>query len=1201
MKRPLLAIVSLIALSALQAHAAAPIIYRVFPSYSIYTGGAKQTINGENLTGTTTVTIGGILATSLTVVDDYTVTCITPAQVPSPVTVPSAAYAQADLVLTARGGAITLPKAIWYNPPPGAGVTVSKASDWAVLAEAVVAATPSPSITLKWPLESLATGYRISRKPLADKTWVQVGTALGSATSWIDTNVTAGQAYEYKVIRTTTIMANTDDWSPPELAPLTTYGYLYSGINLPPVDHRGTVILIVDTTIAAACSAELALLQADLIGDGWSVIRHDVLRGTENLSVGPGPYEKTGAPTVKQLIVTDYLKNPKEVKSVLLFGHVPVPYSGIFTPTGHAPEHTGAFPADVYYGDMDGAWTDNVVYKTNATVAGLYYTCWNIPGVGKFDQTWVPSEVELEVGRVDLWNMFQTETTLLKQYITKSHNHRHALTVLPRRTLIMEGESDKNYGNEQGGWRSWSPLVGASNLVSGYFHQEFVTSKQAYLGFCVTGSGDNQRIGPGATAATMFSEDYATNAINLVFSMSFGSHHGDWDKVRNLLRAPLASSTNGLASVYGLRPSCYLHTLGLGGTFGETIRLKQNNTTTYPLYDSSQSGGIHIALMGDPTLRLFTVKPPSALITSKDGNNHPVLSWQASTDSPLLGYYVYRGADPNGPFARLTANPVTTNIWTDSSISSGTFTYQVKAAKLETTPSGTYVNTSQAITGTVTAAANTAGVLEFSASCYAQDEGASSPLNITVTRSGGSAGAVSVSYSTSAGTATLDTDYTNTSGALTWAAGDSTPKSFTVPIANDFTVEPDETINLILSSPTGGSALGTSAAVLTIANDDGPGTIYQVSPAAIQEGNTVMTITCLRVGGATGQVELDYATGLPVRGVDSYPYVIAAFWPPNPDYDATQGTLTWADGDMTPKTFNINIHRDSTTNADKYIPIYYSVRAGGATVQHPTSFRNYILNDYAVTNTSAGDLNLGTDDVISGDANDLFRVGGSFNNATTNTAYDVLASTFEFTGSGAHNLEQASRDLGPCAGNISNNWAFGTLITAGTVTVVDSFPNSAGNDAVYVRAILGTGTLAIPSGMRVYFGSTNGWAGSANVTGSGVFRPYLPDSVDTDGDGQINANECACGTDPTNSASALRLTRIAGESNDVRVTWTTVGGRTYILQTNAPTASGGFTNNFADFTSVSVFGSGEGTTNCLHTGSVTGGKSLFYRVRITAP
>lgn len=246
------------------------------------------------------------------------------------------------------------------------------------------------------------------------------------------------------------------------------------------------------------------------------------------------------------------------------------------------------------------------------------------------------------------------------------------------------------------------------------------------------------------------------------------------------------------------------------------------------------------------------------------------------------------------------------------------------------------------------------------------------------------------------------------------------------------------------------------------------------------------------------------------------------------------------------------------------------------------------------TTTWAGDLDLRPGDWLTGDTNDLFRVGGSFNNQSTNTTYNILTATFEFTDAGPHNLEQASINRGPLASAISNNWAFGTLKTAGTVTVTDNYPNSPGNDAIYVQQILGTGTLNVGADMRVYFGSTNGWAGTVNITSNGVFRPYLPDALDSDGDGMVNSNEWKCGTEMTDSKSVLRIMRVAKEGNNIRVTWTTVGGHSYILQTNSIPGTG-----FADFNPlITVPGSTEGTTNYLHIGGVTVSNAFFYRVRL---
>ncbi len=112
------------------------------------------------------------------------------------------------------------------------------------------------------------------------------------------------------------------------------------------------------------------------------------------------------------------------------------------------------------------------------------------------------------------------------------------------------------------------------------------------------------------------------------------------------------------------------------------------------------------------------------------------------------------------------------------------------------------------------------GTLQLSAATYAAAEGAGT-VTITVTRTGGSAGAVSARLATSNGTAAEAADYTATDTFVTFAAGDTTAKTVTVPILQDTTDEPDETVNLTLSTPTGGATLGAqTSAVLTITDDD---------------------------------------------------------------------------------------------------------------------------------------------------------------------------------------------------------------------------------------------------------------------------------------------------------------------------------------------------------------------------------------------
>ena len=60
----------------------------------------------------------------------------------------------------------------------------------------------------------------------------------------------------------------------------------------------------------------------------------------------------------------------------------------------------------------------------------------------------------------------------------------------------------------------------------------------------------------------------------------------------------------------------------------------------------------------------------------------------------------------------------------------------------------------------------------------------SGSLTVSVSRIGGSTGPLSVDYATADGTDLAGRDYTAASGTLTWADGDTTDKTFTVPILN---------------------------------------------------------------------------------------------------------------------------------------------------------------------------------------------------------------------------------------------------------------------------------------------------------------------------------------------------------------------------------------------------------------------------------
>ncbi len=114
-----------------------------------------------------------------------------------------------------------------------------------------------------------------------------------------------------------------------------------------------------------------------------------------------------------------------------------------------------------------------------------------------------------------------------------------------------------------------------------------------------------------------------------------------------------------------------------------------------------------------------------------------------------------------------------------------------------------------------------AGTINFSAATFSVNENGTPITEITVTRTGGSLGAVSVNLTQTNGTATSAEDYTNAPIMVNFADGDSTAKTVTIPILNDTTFEPTETLNLAFGTPTGGATLGTqNTATLQIVDND---------------------------------------------------------------------------------------------------------------------------------------------------------------------------------------------------------------------------------------------------------------------------------------------------------------------------------------------------------------------------------------------
>ncbi|MBN8523773.1 MAG: hypothetical protein J0M02_00215 [Planctomycetes bacterium] len=719
-----------------------------------------------------------------------------------------------------------------------AGAAVPR--DHAIAITATVQVDP-PRITLAWPTIAGAGSIILFRKAPDSSSWGPLLANLpGSATSYVDAGVVVGQRYEYHIAATQN--------------GVNAVGFVLAGIEIPLVEDRGRVLLVVDQTLQSALASEISRLRRDLVGDGWSVDTVPVRRQSTTATAGTA----LEVAAVKQAVDAAHQAAGRPLRAVLLLGRVPVPYAGLTAPDGHT-NHLGAWPADVYYGAAGQEWTDHAV-----DAAGSSSRQSNRPGDGRLDPTWLETDsIAVAVGRVDFSAMPAftglTETDLLRRYLDKNHAFRHRARSYARRCVI-----DDNFGEPEPEARSgWllASVVGSGHVVAGDIMGDATYSLWSYG----SGGGTNTSAsGVGTTA------NYVANSPRAVFTMLFGSWFGDYDQSNNLMRASLASPGSALTCVWGGRPQWLFHRMSLGEPIADSIVLSQGRLPYY----LGQSAGIHSNLLGDPTLRMYILAPPGDL-SAEDGN----LVWTASADAAIdgfAGYHVYRANSADGPFERLTASPITATSWTDPTPPSRA-AYQVRAVALTTTPGGTFLNCSQgahAEFGFDVPAATIS--FRYGSAAFSEDGGSAT---VVVERTGSVAAAASVVYSTIFGSATA-ADFTHVGGVLSWDAADAGSRTITVPLSADTTDEPNERFTVVLSDPMGGSIPAPVSTVCIVDDDALPTVSIACDQTSIDEAG----------GFATFTISLSAASSRDVS-------ISAAFWPTtggairNTDYASSSTTL----------------------------------------------------------------------------------------------------------------------------------------------------------------------------------------------------------------------------------------------------------------------------------------------------------------------
>ena len=589
---------------------------------------------------------------------------------------------------------------------------------------------------------STRRGHQVRRRIKGEKNWGEIVQLPSNATTYSDSTAQAGVTYEYQVGRY--YIYDSNSWKYSEAM-----GYVMVPVKPPLQEDRGRVILIVDQTLVPALAAELAQYQRDLAADGWEVVRHDVPRRVvpaADTAAASWSSRRAEIDGVRSILRAAWLADPARTKAAMLIGSIPVPYAGNANFDGHS-NHTGAMPADMFYADVLGEWTDDLTdTRINTSDLTVDTRHLNLPGDGKLDtasrvngvlllatvgqQSAPPFPMQLQVGRIDFSNMTvfpspqMTETELIRRYLRKAHEYRYKsgrYAQLRDRALlnntwgfngigtnILRG-AVASFGN--GAIEEWPSGSWAAQNASGSF---------TFGDF--GGAGGPTVIGNVGNA-----NDFGRIPNNSVFASAYGSYFFDFEYPNNAMRALLASTEDSLSltSVWMSDEGLQIATMGAGETVGYGWLAQMNagyRGQAMGAFEqpggSTSPVGLYANFHGDPTLRLFYYEPASNLRATPTPSGMQ-LDWDASAANGVIGYHVYRATNSAGPFVRISGtqptvvnpsgSPLTSTTFVDGTSAPGnSFTYMVRPIRLQTTGSGQYYNPGS---GTMVTTTHTAGAL----------------------------------------------------------------------------------------------------------------------------------------------------------------------------------------------------------------------------------------------------------------------------------------------------------------------------------------------------------------------------------------------------------------------------------------------------------------------------------------------------------